>query len=232
MIPKIQARGASFKGLAAYLAHEPKAETEKRVAWTHTLNLANDHIPSAVDEMVNTARAAELLKQEAGIRAGGRATENPVKHFSLNWSPEENPTREQMISATEDFLAHMKWQEHQAILIAHNDKHAHVHVMLNAVHPETGLRLDESFERRRAQGWALEYEKERLISGSGVTAGRSAGFWKCGTLLSTNASDLGGEEGLHEGWQQRFAAFSRVVDELEKGEIERQVLLRNTAMGP
>ena len=71
-----------------------------------------------------------------------------------------------------------------------------------------------------------------LISGSGVTAGRSAGFWKCGTLLSTNASDLGGEEGLHEGWQQRFAAFSRVVNELEKGEIERQVLLRNTAMGP
>jgi len=65
-----------------------------------------------------------------------------------------------------------------------------------------------------------------------VTAGRSAGFWKFGTLLSSNASDLGGEEGLDEGWQQRFAAFSRVVDELEKGEIERQFLLRNTAMGP
>ena len=36
----------------------------------------------------------------------------------------------------------------------------HVHVMLNMVHPETGLRLDDNFERRRAQAWALEYERE------------------------------------------------------------------------
>src|SRR5262249_33806580 len=44
----------------------------------------------------------------------------------------------------------------------HRDKaHPHVHVMLNAVHPETGRVLDDSFERRRAQKWALEYERER-----------------------------------------------------------------------
>ena len=61
----------------------PKAKTAERVGWTHTLNLANDHVPSAVDEMLWTARNAELLKQEAGIRAGGRATENAVKHVSL-----------------------------------------------------------------------------------------------------------------------------------------------------
>jgi hypothetical protein len=55
----------------------------------------------------------------------------------------------------------MKWHEHQAVLVAHNDKeYAHVHVMLNAIHPETGLRLDESFEHRRAQAWALDYERE------------------------------------------------------------------------
>jgi hypothetical protein len=161
MIPKIQARGSSFKGLATYLTHDPKEKTDKRVDWTHTLNLAHDHIPSAVDEMLWTARAAELLKQEAGIRAGGRATEDVVKHFSLNWSPEDDPNREQMIEATEAFLCHMKWNEHQAVLVAHNDKdYAHVHVMLNAIHPETGLRLNESFEHRRAQAWALEYERE------------------------------------------------------------------------
>jgi integrase len=38
--------------------------------------------------------------------------------------------------------------------------HAHVHMMLNAVHPETGLHLDDGFERRRAQEWALAYERE------------------------------------------------------------------------
>jgi hypothetical protein len=162
MIVIIHASGKSFSGAAAYLTHDPKEETAERVAWTHTLNLANDHVPSAVDEMYRTAQNAELLKQEAGIRAGGRATENPVKHLSLSWSPEDNPTREHMIETTEQFLEHMKWREHQALLVAHDDKaHAHVHVMLNVIHPETGLRLNDDFERRRAQAWALEYEQEQ-----------------------------------------------------------------------
>ena len=162
MIVKILSSGKSFKGLATYLTHDPEAKTNERVGWTHTLNLANDHVPSAVDEMLWTARNAELLKQEAGIRAGGRATENPVKHLSLNWAPDDKPTREHMIETTEDFLRHMKWQEHQAVLVAHNEKaFAHVHVILNVIHSETGLRLDDNFERRRAQAWALEYERER-----------------------------------------------------------------------
>lgn len=162
MIVRIMSKGKSFKGLAAYLTHDPDADSAERVAWTHTLNLAHDHVPSAVDEMVWTARDAELLKQEAGIRAGGRATRNPVKHISLNWSPEEQPTREHMIEAADEFLAAMKWREHQAILVAHDDKsHQHVHIMLNVVHPETGLRLNDDFERRRVQAWALAYEREQ-----------------------------------------------------------------------
>jgi hypothetical protein len=162
MIVRILSNGKSFAGAAAYLMHDPEAQTNERVAWTHTLNLANDHVPSAVDEMLWTARNAEILKQEAGVRAGGRATENPVKHLSLNWSPEDNPTREHMIETAEEFLRHMKWQEHQAVLVAHNDRaYSHVHVMLNTVHPETGLRLNDSFEQRRAQAWALEYERSQ-----------------------------------------------------------------------
>ncbi len=163
MIVKILSRGKSFKGLATYLTHDAeKAQTDERVAFTHTLNLANDHVPSAVDEMLWTARQAELLKQEAGIRAGGRATENAVKHLSLNWAPDEQPTRDHMIQATEGLLKHMGWQDHQALLVAHEDKeHRHVHVMLNVVHPENGLRLNDDFEQRRAQAWALEYEREQ-----------------------------------------------------------------------
>ncbi len=162
MIVKISPSGTSFKGLSTYLTHDPKANTQDRVAWTHTHNLANDHVPSAVDEMVWTARNANLLKQEAGVRAGGRASDEPVKDVSLNWSPEDKPTPEHMIQKSEDFLRHMGWQEHQVVMVAHNDKpHAHVHLMINAVHPETGLHLDDSFERRRAQAWALEYEREQ-----------------------------------------------------------------------
>ena len=162
MIVKILSRGKSFKGLATYLTHDPDgAKTVERVGFTHTLNCANEHVPSAVDEMVWTARQAELLKQEAGIRAGGRATENAVKHLSLNWAPDENPSREHMIETAEGFLRAMRWAEHQALMVAHNDhEHAHVHLMVNVVHPETGLRLNDDFERRRAQAWALEYERE------------------------------------------------------------------------
>src|SRR5882672_11037554 len=162
MIVKIGLGGKSFKGLSDYLTHDPEANTNVRVAWTHTQNLANDHVPSAVDEMLWTARNAELLKQEAGVRAGGRATENPVKHLSLNWAPEDKPTREHMVATTEEFLRHMKWQEHQAIVVAHQDKeYKHVHVMLNSVHPETGLKLDDNFDHRRAQAFALQYEMEQ-----------------------------------------------------------------------
>jgi Relaxase/Mobilisation nuclease domain len=165
MIVKIQPSGKSFSGLASYLTHDPdQAKTAERVAWTHTHNLAGDDVPCAVNEMLWTARDAELLKQEAGVRAGGRATASPVKHISLNWAPDEHPTREHMIETTEEFLRHMKWQEHQAIFIAHNDKaHSHVHCMLNAVHPETGLRLNDSFEQRHAQEWALQYERAHGI---------------------------------------------------------------------
>jgi hypothetical protein len=161
MIVRILSSGQSFKGLAAYLMHDPGADagTANRVAWTHTLNCANDEASLAVQEMLLTARNAELLKQEAGIRAGGRSTQKMVKHVSLGWPSGETPSREEMIKAAESFLRAMKWQDHQIIVVAHSDRsHAHEHLMINAVHPMTGLRLDDNFERRRAQAWALAYE--------------------------------------------------------------------------
>jgi len=48
--------------------------------------------------------------------------ENPVKHLSLNWSPDDKPSREHMIATTEDFLRTMKWHEHQAVVVSHTDK--------------------------------------------------------------------------------------------------------------
>ncbi len=160
MIVKIYRSGTSFKGLGQYLTHDPKAETSQRVAWTHTLNTAHDDVPSAVDEMLWTARSAEFLKAEAGIRAGGRHVEKPVKHFSLNWHPSEEPTREQMIEAVESYVNHMGWAEHEAALIAHEDtRHPHVHVMLNRVNPSDGTALDDGYDKRRSQEWAFRYER-------------------------------------------------------------------------
>lgn len=164
MIIIVHSAGVSFSGLGQYLSHDAKAATDERVAWTHTHNLAHDDVHSAIDEMLWTYRDAELLKQEAGVRAGGRATEKPVKHVSLNWSPEESPSQDHMINSAEEFLRHMKWDEHQVVMVAHRDKeHSHVHLMINAVHPETGLKLDDGFEQHHSQEWALNYEREHGI---------------------------------------------------------------------
>ncbi len=162
MIIKIHASGKSFKGLVRYLGHDPKAETKERVAWTHTHNCANDHPAMALDEIYWTFRAAEALKREAGVRRGGRQTETPVKHISLSWDPEDGPGKAHMVATVESFLRHMCWSEHQAIVFAHNDTpHPHVHIVLNAVHPETGLKLDEGNDWKRAERWGLQYELER-----------------------------------------------------------------------
>jgi hypothetical protein len=164
VVPKLFASGKSFKTLAAYLLHDAeKATTSERVLWTHTLNLASDDPGLAVHEMLWSYRAADDLKRQAGIKAGGRRLENPVRHFSLNWHPSETPSGQHMIETVESFLAHMGWQEHQVLIVCHDDKHPHVHVMLNSVHPETGRALDASFEKRRAQAWALAYEREHEL---------------------------------------------------------------------
>src|SRR5258708_7781642 len=86
MIVKIRPLGRSFSKLALYLSHDPKhAETSERLDWTRTLNCAHDHVPSAVHEMYTTWLDGPALKQAAGVRAGGRRIEKPVKHHSLSW---------------------------------------------------------------------------------------------------------------------------------------------------
>jgi len=163
MIVKFGKPGASFKGVALYLGHDAgHASTSQRVAWTDTINLAHDHIESAVHEMYTTWLDADLLKAEAGIRPGGRKVEKPVKELSLNWDPSEAPDRQEMTRAAHWFLQHMGWSEHQVALFAHQDKaYRHVHLVINTIHPATGLKLDAGFERVRAQNWALAYEQER-----------------------------------------------------------------------
>jgi hypothetical protein len=164
MIVKIGKGGTSFKGLSQYLTHDPESETANRVAWTKTLNLANDFVPAAVSEMIWTHRDAEILKREAGIRAGGRKNQVSVKHVSLNWDPRDNPSDQHMMATAQHFLKHMGWGEHQAILVAHDDKpYRHVHIMINRVHPETGRTHRDGMEQERAQRWADAYERENGI---------------------------------------------------------------------
>lgn len=161
MIVKISP-GGSFKALCAYLMHDPEAQTADRVAWSETRNCRFDDPLMATHEMYWTWRDADVLKAEAGVRKTGRKLEHPLKHVSLSWHPTEKPSRKEMIAAAETLLRRMGWGEHQAAIFCHNDKpHPHLHIMLNAVHPETGRKLDDRYEQYRSQEWALDYEREQ-----------------------------------------------------------------------
>jgi Relaxase/Mobilisation nuclease domain len=166
VIPRIQS-GTSFKGAGLYYLHDKKREgetvrlTTDRVAWTHSLNTLEDDPHGVLAEMRQTAFDQGMLKHLAGERGDGRPTERTVLTVALAWSPDQKPDQQDMIDAGVSFLNHMGWSEHQVLFVAHNDtKHPHVHLIINRVHPETGMTLDDTWSKRRAQRWALAYEQE------------------------------------------------------------------------
>ena len=166
MIPRIQT-GDSFKGAALYYLHDKRLEgeqerlTTERVSWTYALNTLENEPEAVILEMQHTAMNQQLLKHLSGSRGDGRPTERTVMTVALAWSPEQSPDREQMIAAGESYLKHMGWQDHQVLFVAHNDtKHPHVHLIINRVHPDTGMTMDSNWSKTRAQKWALAYERE------------------------------------------------------------------------
>ena len=167
MIPRVQT-GGSFKGAGLYYLHDKKrdGETERlttdRVAWTHAVNTLENDPTRVLTEMQVTSFYQQQLKMDSGNRIDGRPTDKPVMTIALAWSPEQQPSHEDMIAAGHSYLKHMGWNEHQALFVAHNDtKHPHMHVILNTVHPETGMALDASWTKNRSHQWALKYEREQ-----------------------------------------------------------------------
>jgi hypothetical protein len=167
MVPNIARNGSSFRGAGAYHLHDKPTGTEtrprsaERVAFTATRNLANDDPHLALDEMWRTADDAAFLKSAASASQRGRKNVAPVKTISLAWSPAQAPTQQVMIAAADSFLRAMGWHQHQAVFVAHCDAaHPHIHIILNRIHPDTGRTLNDWQERRRAQAWALAYERE------------------------------------------------------------------------
>lgn len=167
MIPRIKT-GASFKGAELYYLHDKRQDgekarfTQRRVAWAHTENTLSDDPAEAFAEMRKTSFDQPMLKHLSGNRTDGRPTDRPVMTISLAWAPDQEPTKEHMIATGRDFLKAMGWEDHQAVFVGHQDtKHPHFHIILNKVHPETGMTLDQSWTNTRAQKWGLAYERQQ-----------------------------------------------------------------------
>lgn len=147
MVGKVST-GSSFSGLAQYLTKDDGPDGP-RVAWTEPR------------WMIGTDPQEVAREMEAATLVGDSRLEKPVYHVSISFSEADQPTREQMQQAADRVLGELGLSEHQALLVAHEDKgHPHLHVMANRVHPDTGKAAAVSFDYRRVESVLRELEKE------------------------------------------------------------------------
>ena len=165
MIVKIEQTGYSFKGLGKYLLHDRQADTSERVEWLQTINTLSDDPNKAIKEMIWISSNADYLKKRAGVSTAGRKQSGKnVLPMSLSWHPSQVPSEEEMREAARSALELHGLEEHQALLVAHNDANSefrHVHIMVNLVNPNTGKVNVLSNGKRKFSLWAEEYEKNQ-----------------------------------------------------------------------
>ena len=168
MVAKVHALGRSFAGVAAYCLHDApdrfergRPETDERVEWAETRNLAS-RPERAAGQMAATAKAAPELKRLAGVSVAGRKLEKPVLHYTLSWAKDEWPDRAEMNRAAEETLKALGMERHQALIVAHTDKaHPHIHVVANRIDPQTGKAAKLGNDRLKLANWAERWERDR-----------------------------------------------------------------------
>ena len=198
MIATVHKGGGSFKGVVDYCLSEGRAREDERdergedkdgrVAWSETRNVAAEDPRQAARVMAATASRSEDLKQLAGVKAGGRALEKPVCHYSLSWGKDEKPNLQEMGRAVTESLEKMGLADRQAVMIAHRDtEHPHVHVVVNRVSVEDGRAAKLGNSYLKLSRWAEGYEREqgRIRCPQRVenNAGRDRGEWvRCASM--------------------------------------------------
>lgn len=166
MTPK-EILGRGFKGAASYYLHDKgKKDTSERVEWTHTENLPTNDPNAAWKMMIWTAEhASDLKRANSGrIAPEDEKVEQPVYVIILPWHKDDNPTKEEMISAGRGALESVGLQEHEALFIPHNDtEHPHVNILTNLIHPKTGVGANLWRSQRKLSKWASDYERKKGV---------------------------------------------------------------------
>jgi hypothetical protein len=138
--------GKRFGPLATYLVSGRSGAETDRVAWTAGRNLGTDDPELAAPLMQATARQSALVQV-------------PVYHLTVSFDQQDRVTPEQMQRVADRVLHDLGLSNHQALMVAHKDReHAHVHVMINRVHPDTGVAWERWQDRPKidvaaAGGW-------------------------------------------------------------------------------
>lgn len=142
-------KGRSFKGIVRYLHHgrinDPKPH---RVVWSEGRNIAT----------TNDKAVPAIMAATAALSSG---VQKPVYHLPISWPPEERLSKDVQLQVADRLLADLGLSEHQTLIVAHDDGDcAHIHIVVNTVHPDTGrvwnawrdvFRIMESLERREKE---------------------------------------------------------------------------------
>lgn len=144
----VSSSGRSFRALAAYLAAGQTGEERDRVAWSSGRNLPTDDPQLAATFMRATAAQSDRV-------------EKPVYHVALSFDPSDPVDRATMERVADRVLDRLGLSEHQAVIVAHRDReHAHVHILVNRVHPETGHAWERWKDQPLIQQVLREEERE------------------------------------------------------------------------
>ena len=143
----VSSSGKSFRALAAYLAAGRSGEERERVAWAASRNLPTDDPELAATFMRATAAQSDRV-------------EKPVYHIALSFDPDDSVDRATMERVADRVLERLGLAEHQAVIVAHRDRaHAHLHLLVNRVHPETGKAWERWKDRPLIQEVLREEER-------------------------------------------------------------------------
>lgn len=185
----VSSSGRSFRALATYLAAGRSGEERDRVAWSAGRNLPTDDPELAAKFMRATAAQSDRV-------------EKPVYHIALSFDPSDAVDRATLERVADRVLERLGLTEHQAVIVAHRDReHAHVHILANRVHPETGL----AWERWKDQPLIQQVlrEEERALGLREVT----------GTLAPSPERESAGTPGRPDEMRERRSRDPEVEGE-------------------
>lgn len=137
----------SFEALGTYLVAGRSGLDRDRVAWSTSRNL-----PTADPEL-----GAKIMRATA---AQNVRVDKPVYHLVLSFDPKDAIDRATMERVADRVLAALRLQDQQVVIVAHKDReHAHVHLLVNRVHPETGKVWSRWQDQRIVQQVLREEER-------------------------------------------------------------------------
>ncbi|MGE5516204.1 MAG: TraI/MobA(P) family conjugative relaxase [Bacteroidota bacterium] len=141
---KAEAHSTAAERLGHYVVDS--AHAGEKVAWSRVSNCGTDNLRLAMLQIRNT--------QACNSRAA-----NKTLHLVISFPEGERPIDRQLHQIEERMVAALCMEAHQRLSALHvNTDHAHLHVALNRVHPETYKCADPSFGQRRLMRACHELE--------------------------------------------------------------------------